>query len=111
MIVFLIFWIFGVEFWILPRLYDESITFAQSFVPLYTYEKLEEGQELYRLGLLAMTAFFVYWAASQPSEFDEFLLASRKFTDDLYSGNLLPERAQAASVSACHSTPYVKHPH
>jgi translocation protein SEC62 len=95
MIVFLIFWIFGVEFWILPRLYDESITFAQSFVPLYTYEKLEEGQELYRLGLLAMTAFFVYWVASQPSEFDEFLLASRKFTDDLYSGNLLPERAQA----------------
>jgi translocation protein SEC62 len=95
LIIFLIFWIFGVEFWILPRLYDESITFAQSFVPLYTYEKLEEGQELYRLGLLAMTGFFVYWVASQPSEFDEFILASRKFTDDLYSGNLLPDRAQS----------------
>jgi len=95
LIIFLIFWIFGVEFWVLPRLYDESITFAQSFVPLYTYEKLEEGQELYRLGLLAMTGFFVYWVASQPTEFDDFLLASRKFTDDLYSGNLLPDRAQS----------------
>lgn len=95
MIIFLIFWIFGVEFWILPRLYDESITFAQSFVPLYTYEKLEEGQELYRLGLLVSTGAFVYWIASQPTEFDDFLLASRKFTDDLYSGNLLPDRAQS----------------
>jgi translocation protein SEC62 len=37
---------------------------------------------------------FTVWMANQPSEFDEFIMASRKFTDDLYSGNLLPDRSQ-----------------
>eukprot|EP00935_MAST-01C_sp_MAST-1C-sp1_P001868 g1868.t1 len=95
LIVAAIFWIFGVEFWILPRLFDESITFAQSFVPLYSYEKVSsEDSWYYRLGLAVSFISFTVWMMNQPSEFDEFMMASRKFTDDLYSGNLLPDRSQ-----------------
>ena len=89
-----IFWVFGVEFWILPRLFDESITFAQSFVPLYSYEKVTSDHFYDRVALVVAFISFTVWMANQPSEFDEFIMASRKFTDDLYSGNLLPDRSQ-----------------
>lgn len=94
LVVAAIFWVFGVEFWILPRLFDESITFAQSFVPLYSYEKVAEDQFWTRISMAVAFVSFTVWMANQPSEFDEFIMASRKFTDDLYSGNLLPDRSQ-----------------
>ena len=49
--VFLVSWIIGQEFWIFPRLFDESLSFSDSFKPVYTIEKVTPGQGYYRMGL------------------------------------------------------------
>lgn len=37
--IFLIVWILGFEFWILPNLFDEQLGFVESFKPVYSWEK------------------------------------------------------------------------
>lgn len=93
-LLFLFVWIFGYEFWVFPNLFDESLTVVESFKPVYSFEKTAEGQLWYRLAVLAGFGAFVYWAYTQPTEFDEFMLANKKFVDDLYEGNLLADVSQ-----------------
>lgn len=95
-LLFLILWLFGYEFWIFPRLFDESLSFQDSFKPVYTFEKGSSGQGYYRIGVVVMIVAFVYWASTQPTEFDGFLKAQKDFIDDLYSGNLLADVSQEA---------------
>jgi hypothetical protein len=92
-VLFLISWILGYDFWIFPRLFDESLSFQDSFKPVYTFEKASAGQGYYRMGSLLMIVGFVYWACTQPTEFDGFIKAQKEFIDDLYSGNLLADVA------------------
>jgi translocation protein SEC62 len=94
LVLFLLLWIFGYEFWIFPRLFDESLSFQDSFKPIYSFEKAATGQGYYRIALIVATAAFVYWATTQPTEFDGFLQAQKDFLDDLYSGNLLADVGQ-----------------
>lgn len=95
-VAFLVMWIVGYEFWIFPRLFDESLSFQDSFKPVYTFEKGTPGQGYYRIGLIVVLIGFVYWACTQPTEFDGFLKAQKDFIDDIYSGNLLADVAQEA---------------
>lgn len=95
-LLFLALWIVGIEFWIFPRLFDESLSFLDSFKPIYTIERGTPGQGYYRMGLLTLVLCFVYWAYSQPTGFDELVQAQKSLIDDLYAGNLLPDAAQAA---------------
>lgn len=97
--IFLASWVIGREFWIFPRLFDESLSFQDSFKPIYTIEKVTPGQGYYRIGMLAVIAYFGYWAYSQPTEFDAFLGAQKDFVDDLYSGNLLADVAHEAKMN------------
>jgi len=97
-LLFLIMWIIGYEFWVFPRLFDESLTFQESFKPIYSLEKGSTGQGYYRIGLLILIGGFIYWASSQPTEFDGFLKAQKEFIDDLYSGNLLADVAHDNSI-------------
>lgn len=46
------------------------------------------------MSLIVLVAAFVYWAASQPTEFDGFIKAQKEFIDDLYAGNLLADVSQ-----------------
>ena len=92
-IVFLLGWIIGYEFWIFPNLFDESLTFVDSFKPVYSFEKTAEGQGYYRLGMVVALIGFVAWAMTQPTEFDVFIQGQKHFLDDLYSGNLLADVA------------------
>lgn len=87
-------WILGYEFWIFPRLFDETLSFQDSFKPVITFEKGSPGQGYYRVGLVIGLAAFVAWAMTKPTEFDGFLQANKDFLDDLYSGNLLADVAQ-----------------
>lgn len=96
LMAFLIMWILGYEFWIFPRLFDESLSFQDSFKPVITFEKGSPGQGYYRMGLVVALLGFIYWACTQPTEFDGFLKAQKEFIDDIYSGNLL------ADVAAVH---------
>lgn len=95
-ILFLVMWILGYEFWVFPRLFDESLSFVDSFKPVYTFEKGTAGQGYYRLALVVALAAFVAWASTQPTEFDGFMQAQKEFVDDLYSGNLLTDYSQSA---------------
>lgn len=93
-VLFLTLWLLGYEFWIFPRLFDETLSFQDSFKPVYTFEKGSPGQGYYRVGLVVGLIGFVYWACTQPTEFDGFIQAQKHFLDDLYSGNLLADVAQ-----------------
>jgi translocation protein SEC62 len=93
-IAFLILWILGYEFWVFPRLFDESLSFQDSFKPVYTFEKGSPGQGYYRMALVGGLIAFVYWALTQPTEFDGFLTSQKEFIKDIYSGNLLADVAQ-----------------
>eukprot|EP00519_Triparma_laevis_P009031 CAMPEP_0182506078 /NCGR_PEP_ID=MMETSP1321-20130603/20536_1 /TAXON_ID=91990 /ORGANISM="Bolidomonas sp., Strain RCC1657" /LENGTH=281 /DNA_ID=CAMNT_0024711747 /DNA_START=22 /DNA_END=864 /DNA_ORIENTATION=- len=92
-LVFVVFWILGRDFWILPNLFDESLGVAESFVPLYSFSK-SSGSLLFRATVLSLIALSVHWAISQPTEFDGMISAQRDFLDDLYSGNLLSDMSQ-----------------
>ena len=92
-LLFLFLWIFGYEFWIFPRLFDESLSFQDSFKPVYSFDKGSAGQGLYRVGLIVALVGFGYWAFTQPTEFDGFLHAQKEFIDDLYSGKLIADVA------------------
>merc|ERR1719502_1910942 len=57
-IIFLISWVVGQEFWIFPRLFDESLSFQDSFKPIYTIEKVKAGQGYYRIAMLSIIIYF-----------------------------------------------------
>lgn len=93
LVLFLLLWIFGYDFWIFPRLFDETLSVQDSFKPVISFEKGSSGQGIYRLGLLVAMAGFVFWATTQPTEFDGFVQAQKEFVNDLYSGKLLADVA------------------
>ena len=66
--VFLTCWCIGYDFWILPNLFDESLTVVESFKPLYTFEKTPKGQGIYRAVLAVLLVAFVVWCYNQPTE-------------------------------------------
>eukprot|EP00968_Pinguiococcus_pyrenoidosus_P000736 scaffold47_cov258-Pinguiococcus_pyrenoidosus.AAC.63 len=91
---FLLLWLVGYDFWILPRMWDETLGVLESFTPLYSLEKSAPGQMYWRLGFLGALVAFGVWAANQPTDFDTFISAQKDFLDDLYSGNLLSDTSQ-----------------
>lgn len=93
LLAFAIMWIFGYDFWIFPRLFDETLSVQDSFKPVVSLEKGSTGQGIYRVGLLLAFASFIYWATTQPTEFDGFIAAQKEFIDDLYSGKLIADVA------------------
>jgi translocation protein SEC62 len=92
-VLFLLSWLCGYEFWIFPNLFDESLTFYDSFKPIYIFESAANGQGFYRLGLFGGLVAFSFWVMTQPTEFDTFIQGQKHFLDDLYSGNLLADVA------------------
>merc|ERR1712232_1388823 len=95
-LIFLFIWIIGFEFWFLPNLYGETLSFVDSFKPLYSFEATKPGQLPYRLGVGIAFFSFCWWAVTQPSEFDGFVNAQGDFLKDLYAGTLLSDMSQEA---------------
>ncbi|KAL7491552.1 hypothetical protein ACHAWT_002444 [Skeletonema menzelii] len=93
-LVFLFVWIIGYELWLLPNLFDESLGFCESFVPVISCEKTKDGQLMYRVGVFVAFFSFCYWAVTQPSEFDGFVKGQGDFIKDLYAGTLLSDMSQ-----------------
>eukprot|EP00904_Undaria_pinnatifida_P000457 jgi/Undpi1/10411/HiC_scaffold_29.g12861.m1 len=90
-LLFFFAWIAGYEFWVLPRLFDESLAFAESFTPVWTFEKGSSGQGYYRVIAVGGVVAFVIWAYNQPTDFDTFISAQSDFMSDLYAGKLLSD--------------------
>jgi len=95
-LVFVIAWLFGWDFWILPRMFDDNLGFFESFVPLYSLSKDENESPTLRVFTVCVFVAFTGWIYTQPTDFDGFLMAGRSFTEDLYEGKLLPDREAEA---------------
>lgn len=95
-LIWLTLWVMGYEFWILPRLFDESLAFCESFVPVWSFEPGSPGQGYYRTAIVIAFGAFCYWAYTQPTDFDSFIAAQKDFVADLYEGNLLSDVSQEA---------------
>lgn len=93
-LLFLFVWIVGFECWFLPNLFDETLSFTDSFKPIYSFEPTKPGQLPYRMGTGIAFFSFCYWAVTQPSEFDGFVNAQGDFLKDLYAGTLLSDMSQ-----------------
>jgi len=93
-LLFLFIWILGYEFWFLPNLFDETLSFVDSFKPVYSFQATKPGQLPYRIGVAVAFFSFCYWAVTQPSEFDGFLQAQGDFIKDIYEGKLLSDVSQ-----------------
>lgn len=93
-LLFLFVWIIGFEFWVLPNLFDETLSFVDSFKPVYSFEPTKPGQLPYRIGVAVAFGSFCWWAVTQPSEFDGFVAAQGDFLKDLYAGTLLSDMSQ-----------------
>jgi len=61
LIVWLVFRIFGVEFWLFPNL-NADVGPIESFVPLYSFDKTEDGwvEYLGRFIALLITFYIIY---------------------------------------------------
>lgn len=82
-VAFLVMWILGYEFWVFPRLFDETLSFQDSFKPVWTFEAGPPGQGYYRIGLLVGLVAFVAWAMTKPTEFDGFLQAQKRCVEKI----------------------------
>ena len=91
LVLFLVLWLLGYDFWIFPNLFDESKSFVDSFKPVYEFRGLEERQGWYRFILFLILCYFVHWGCTQPDEFQGMLDEGQNFVDDLYSGKLLTD--------------------
>lgn len=92
--LFLFVWMIGFECWFLPNLFDETLSFVDSFKPVYSFEATPAGQLPYRIGTGVAFFSFCYWAVTQPSEFDGFVQGQGDFLKDLYAGTLLSDMSQ-----------------
>ena len=63
------------------------------------YPDTDVSMRMYRVGTLVTCIAIGFWVWNQPTEFDDYMLASRAFTDDLYSGNLLSDMSNTDKVS------------
>lgn len=87
-------WMFGIEFWIFPNMFDETLSIVDSFQPLYIFETGTPGQMIYRMAAMGLFVAFGYWAYTQPTDFEDLMAAQKGFVDDLYAGKLLPDASQ-----------------
>ncbi|CAH0492244.1 unnamed protein product [Peronospora farinosa] len=92
--IFFMLWMIGYEYWLLPNIFDDNLSVADSFVPLYSLRSTDPSERIYRIiGLVAFTCFSV-WVMNQPTDFDEYMELTKQFTDDIYSGKLLSDMSQ-----------------
>jgi translocation protein SEC62 len=92
--IFFVLWMVGFEFWLLPNFFDDNLSVADSFRPLYTFHGTDVSERIYRLlAIMAFTVFCV-WVKNQPTDFDDYMELTKQFTDDIYSGKLLSDMSQ-----------------
>jgi len=97
LIVYVVFWSIGFEFWILPNFFDEDLGVADSFRPVVSFNKAEDLNDTwyFRAFGLGLVIAFGYWCSQQPTEFDELYAQQMDFLSELYEGKLLGDSAAA----------------
>ncbi|RLN93474.1 hypothetical protein BBJ28_00003355, partial [Nothophytophthora sp. Chile5] len=92
--IFFVLWMIGYEYWLLPNIFDDNLSVADSFVPLYSLQATGASERIYRLVALVAFAAFCVWVKNQPTDFDDYMELTKQFTDDIYSGKLLSDMSQ-----------------
>jgi len=94
LVVYIIVWSIGFEFWILPNFFDDDLGVVDSFFPLWSFERGSDLREswYFRLGVFAGLLSFGYWCTQQPTDFDEFYAQQLEFFAELYDGKLLADK-------------------
>lgn len=98
LVVFVLFWIVGIEFWIMPSLWADDTGIMEIFKPLYTWKRASAGKGLFRLGAVLGIAALGYWASTQPTDLETFLQQQKSIVEDLYAGTLLSDTASTGAV-------------
>lgn len=93
-LVYLFVWVLGYDLWILPGLFDERLSFVESFQPAISIKKTKDGQLHYRIVVALAFLWFCYWAVSQPSDFRVFLAEQGNFVKDIFEGKLISDVSQ-----------------
>ncbi|GAB9464630.1 hypothetical protein Gpo141_00002059 [Globisporangium polare] len=94
LLFFFVLWMFGYEYWFLPNIFDDDLSVADSFRPLYSLRTTEASERIYRLVAIIAFAVFCVWVKNQPTDFDDYMELTKQFTDDIYSGKLLSDMSQ-----------------
>ena len=98
LILFIIVWPTGWDFWLLPNFTSEEAPIWMLFKPLYTLQRNPGGHPALRVATVALLGAAVYMLTTlPPSEFQEFLNSQKKIVDDLYSGALLTDGKEGGS--------------
>lgn len=96
-VLFLFLYALGMDFWVLPNFFADDLGIVESFRPLYSFHLSKQNLKdtwPYRLAMCGLVVSLVYWIATQPTEFDEFVAQQRQFVDELYEGTLLSDKSQ-----------------
>eukprot|EP00516_Mucochytrium_quahogii_P001491 CAMPEP_0203747016 /NCGR_PEP_ID=MMETSP0098-20131031/2278_1 /ASSEMBLY_ACC=CAM_ASM_000208 /TAXON_ID=96639 /ORGANISM=" , Strain NY0313808BC1" /LENGTH=355 /DNA_ID=CAMNT_0050635297 /DNA_START=102 /DNA_END=1166 /DNA_ORIENTATION=+ len=93
LILYIVCWSVGYEFWILPNFFDEDLGVVDSFIPAYSFCKATDLKDswYFRAAGFVMLLAFGYWCSQQPTEFDEIYAAQMEFLSELYDGKLLSD--------------------
>lgn len=97
LVLFLVLYAVGMDFWILPNFFADDLSIVESFRPLYSFSfSMEDVSRTwpYRVAVILAIASSVFWFMTQPTEFDEFVASQRAFVDELYEGTLLSDKSQ-----------------
>lgn len=97
LVLFLVLFAVGVDFWVLPNFFADDLGVVESFRPAYTFACSVENIKqtfVYRLAVVGLLCSAAVWVYTQPTEFDEFMAQQRQFVDELYEGTLLSDKSQ-----------------
>lgn len=92
--IFFMLWMAGYEYWLLPNIFDDNLSVADSFRPVYSLRITDASERIYRLAAVAAFGLFCVWVKNQPTDFDDYMELTKQFTDDIYSGKLLSDMSQ-----------------
>lgn len=92
--IFFVLWMIGYEYWLLPNIFDDNLSVADSFKPIYSLRVTEPSERVYRMIAIGAFIAFCAWVKNQPTDFDEYMALTKQFTDDIYSGKLLSDMSQ-----------------
>jgi len=100
LVVYIVFWCVGYEFWILPNFFDEDLGVMDSFRPLWSFERGQDLKEswIFRTAGFVLLVAFGYWCTQQPTEFDELYASQMDFLSELYDGKLLSDPAMEEEI-------------
>lgn len=94
MVIFFVMWLCGYDFWILPNVFDDNLSVADSFKPMYSFIVTDTGEKKWRGLAFVMFIVFCVWVHNQPTDFDDYMELTKQFTEDIYTGKLLDDMSQ-----------------